>query len=120
MTPRFLYVAGAALMLLDAVAYSLGALRQLYKDLAPRDPYLGRRLLLNLMLANAGLYFTAFFAFAGAYAAPQSPTGTVVMAVALGACLYSVVTVPLLTPRDWVHSTPRGLATLAIAVGLLL
>ena len=84
MTPRFLYLAGAALMLLDAVAYSLGALRQLYKDLAPRDPYLGRRLLLNLMLANAGLYFTAFFAFAGAYAAPQSPTGTVVMTIAWG------------------------------------
>ena len=44
MTPRFLYVAGAALMLLDALAYSLGALRHLYKDLARRDPYLGRRL----------------------------------------------------------------------------
>jgi hypothetical protein len=119
-TPHYLYVVGAALMLLDALAYSFGALRQLHKGFAPRDPYLSRRLLLNLMLANAELYFTAFFAFVGAYLGPQSPTGAAVMIVALAACLYSVITVLLLTPRDWGHSVPRGLAALAILVGLIL
>jgi hypothetical protein len=121
MTSHYLYLAAAALMLLDALAYSFGALRQLPKALAPRDPYLSRRLLLNLMLANAGPYFTAAFVFVGAYATgPQAPTGTAVMIVAVAACLYSVVTVPWLTPGDWVHSVPRGLAALAIVIGLIL
>ena len=57
MTPRDLYAGRAALMLLDAFAYSFGALRQLHNGLAPRDPYLSKRLLLNLMLANAGCIF---------------------------------------------------------------
>jgi len=114
-----LYLAGAALMLLDAVGYSFGALRQLHKGLAPRDPYLSRSLLLNLMLANAGLYFTAAFAFVGALATPQAPTRAVMM-VALAACLYSILTVPWLTPEDWGHSIPRGVAALAIVMGLIL
>jgi len=114
-----LFVAAAILMLIDAVAYSLGALRPLHKALAPRDPYLSQRLLLNLMLANAGLYFSAMFAFVGAFAAPPSATGIAVMAVALAACLYSVLTVLFLTPRDWGHSIPRALAAMAIIVGLV-
>jgi hypothetical protein len=69
MKPAHLYLAGAALMLIDALGYSFGALRPLYKRMAPQEPYWSRRLLLNLLLANAGLYFTALFAFAGAYAA---------------------------------------------------
>ena len=120
MTPRYLYAGGAALMLLDAFAYSFGALRPLHTGFAPRDRYLSKRLLLNLMLANAGLYFFSFFAFVGAFAGPRSPTGTAVIIVALAACLYSVVTVLLLTPRDWGHSVPRGLAALAILAGLIL
>jgi len=119
MSPHDLFLAAAALMLLDALAYSFGALGQLYKTLAPRDTYLNRRLLLNLMLANAGLYFSAVFAFVGASVAPQSATGTAVMIVALVACLYSVFTVAFLTPRNWGHSIPRGLAALAILVGLI-
>jgi hypothetical protein len=119
MAPQHMYLAAAALMLIDALGYSFGAVRPLYRRLAPRDPYWSRRLLLNLLLANAGLYFTACFAFAGAYAASlQSPAATLTMLVALAACLYSAVTVPSLTPRDWVHSAPRGLAALAIIGGL--
>ena len=57
MTPRYLYAGGAELMLLDAFAYSFGALRPLHTGFAPRDRYLSKRLLLNLMLANAGAVF---------------------------------------------------------------
>jgi len=120
MTPRYLYAGGAALMLLDAFAYSFGALRPLHTGFAPRDRYLSKRLLLNLMLANAGLYFSAFFAFVGAFVGPRSPTGAAVMIVTIGARVYSVVTILLLTPRDWGHSVPRGLAALAILAGLTL
>jgi hypothetical protein len=75
---------------------------------------------LNLLLANAGLYFTALFAFVGAYGAGvQSSTTTLTMIVALAACLYSVVTIPSLTPQDWVYGIPRGLAALAILIGLI-
>ena len=42
------------------------------------------------------------------------------MIVTIGACVYSVVTILLLTPRDWGHSVPRGLAALAILAGLML
>lgn len=58
MKPEHLYLAGAALMLIDALGCSFGALRPLYRRMAHRDPYLSRRLLLNLLLATAGLYFT--------------------------------------------------------------
>jgi hypothetical protein len=49
----------------------------------------------------------------------QSSTTTLTMIVALAACLYSVVTIPSLTPQDWVYGIPRGLAALAILIGLI-
>jgi hypothetical protein len=102
-------------MLLDALAYSFGALSRLLKSLTPSDGYWARRLLLNLLLANAGLYFTALFALAGAYVAAP-----LVLGVALLACAYSAVTVPTLTPEDWFHAAPRALAAVLIIAGLLL
>jgi hypothetical protein len=46
-------------MFLEAVGYSFGALRSIHQVCAPSDAYWNRRILLNLMLANAGLYFTS-------------------------------------------------------------
>jgi hypothetical protein len=54
-----LFYTGAAFMLLDAVLYSFGALGPIRAALKPADTYWNRRLLLNLLLANMGLYFTA-------------------------------------------------------------
>jgi hypothetical protein len=69
MTARTQYFPGAALMLLDAVLYSIGAWGPLRAALNPAGPYWRKRLLLNLLLAYAGLYFTGPFALDGAYLA---------------------------------------------------
>jgi hypothetical protein len=107
------FFAGGALMLIDALLYSIGALPRLRKAFAPKDDYGARRLLLNLLLANAGLYLTAIFTLTGAYLA--SP---LVMGVAVLACAYSVVTVPTITPEDWRHAIPRVLGGVLILLGL--
>jgi hypothetical protein len=109
------FFVGGALMLLDALLYSLGALPRLRRVLAPSDDYWARRLLLNLLLANAGLYLTALFTLVGAYLA--SP---LVMGVAVLACAYSVATVRVFTPKDWPHAVPRAVGGVLILVGLLL
>ena len=108
------YFAGSALMLLDAVLYSIGALGPLRKALTPDNNYWARRLLLNLLLANAGLYLTAMFTLVGAYLA--SPA---VMGVGVLACAYSAATVPVLTPGDWPHAIPRAVGGALILVGLI-
>jgi hypothetical protein len=115
-----LFISAAALMFIDAVGYSLGALPPLHRALAPGDRYLNRRVLLNLMLANAGLYFTSIYTFVGAYLAGIAPHAAfIVMAVSLVVCLYSAVTIPLLTPRDWKHVILRGVAGMLILFGLV-
>ena len=86
---------------------------------APNDTYLSRRLLLNLMLANAGLYFTALFTFAGASVSSVSPrAASIILTVSVLVCLYSAVTIAVLTPKDWQHAILRGVAGFLILVGL--
>jgi hypothetical protein len=109
------FFVGGALMLLDAVLYSIGALPQLRKRLAPSDRYWSQRVLLNLLLANAGLYYAALFTLVGAYL--QSP---LVLGVAVLACAYTVITVPIFTPEDWFHAVPRAIGGGVILVGLFL
>ena len=52
-----LFYVGATLMLLDAILYSLGAIRPIRAGVKAPNAYWDRRLLLNLLLANMGLYF---------------------------------------------------------------
>ena len=59
MTARVLFFAAPALMMIDAVGYTFGALASIQRAVAPADPYWKRRLMLNLLLANQGLYFAA-------------------------------------------------------------
>ncbi len=116
-----LFYMGAALMLLDGGLYSLGALGGIRAALNPPDTYWNRRLLLNLLLANMGLYFTALFTGIGAFLANSTPSAArLVLGLGVGVCLYSEVSVPLLTPKDWPHTLPRVLAGVLILVGLLL
>ena len=115
-----LFYIGAALMLLDAVVYSLGAIRPLRAGVKAPDAYWDRRLLLNLLLANMGLYFTALFTFIGAFLARNMPQAAqLVLLLSLVVCLYSGVSVTLLTPKDWLHTLPRVLAAVLIGIGLL-
>jgi hypothetical protein len=109
MVHRTLLLIAAALMFLDAVAYSLGALGPIQRALRPADPYWKRRLTLNLLLANQGLYFAAVAAFIGAvYIDTQPQAANVIEILSLLTCAYTVITVPVVTPKDWPHVLPRG------------
>lgn len=116
-----LFYVGAALMLLDAISYSLGAIRPIRAGVKAPNAYWDRRLLLNLLLANMGLYFTALFTFIGAFLARNMPQAAqLVLLLSLVVCLYSGVSVALLTPKDWLHALPRVLAAVLIGIGLLI
>jgi hypothetical protein len=116
-----LFYVGAALMLLDAASYSLGAIRPIRAGIKAPNAYWDRRLLLNLLLANMGLYFTALFTFIGAFLARNMPQAAqLVLLLSLVVCLYSGVSVTLLTPKDWLHTLPRVLAAILIGIGLLI
>src|SRR5262249_42913945 len=116
-----LFYVGVALMLLDAALYSLGAIRPLREGIKTPNAYWDRRLLLNLLLANMGLYFTALFTLIGAFLARSSPgAAQPLLLLSIIVCLYSGVSVPLLTPRDWPHTLPRVLAAVLIGIGLLI
>ena len=62
----WLWYAVAALMLVDAVGYTFGAIGPIRRALNPTEPYWQKRLLLNLMLANQGLYLGAATPLVGA------------------------------------------------------
>jgi hypothetical protein len=116
-----LFYAGAALMLFDAVSYSLGAIRAIRTGVKPPNAYWDRRLLLNLLLANMGLYFTGLFTLIGAFLAGSMPgAAQLLLLLSIVVCLYSVVSVLLLTPKDWLHPLPRALAAVLIAIGLFI
>jgi hypothetical protein len=116
-----LFYAGAALMLFDAVSYSLGAIRASRAGVKAPNAYWDRRLLLNLLLANMGLYFTGLFTLIGAFLAGSTPgAAQPLLLLSIVVCLYSVVSVLLLTPKDWLHPLPRALAAVLIAVGLFI
>ena len=116
-----LFYIGAALMLLDAASYSLGAIRPIRAGVKAPNAYWDRRLLLNLLLANMGLYFTALFTFIGAFLARTMPQAAQwILLLSIVVCLYSGVSVLLLTPKDWLHTLPRVLAAVLIVIGLFI
>jgi hypothetical protein len=78
-------------------------------------------LLLNLLLANMELYFTALFTLIGAFLAKTTPEAAqLVLLLSIVVCLYSGVSVVVLTPRDWPHTLPRVMAAVLIGFGLLI
>ena len=110
----------ATLMLVDAVGYTFGAIGPIRRALSPAEPYWQRRLLLNLMLANQGLYLGAAIPLLGAVIEAQQPgAGLALFGLTLANCIYTLVTVPLLTPRDAGHVIPRALAALLILIGFV-
>lgn len=117
----WIWYAVAALMLADAVGYTVGAIEPIRRALSPAEPYWQKRLLLNLMLANQGMYLAAAVAFVGAVMKAHAQRGAFALfALTLATCVYTLVTVPLLTPRDSVHVIPRALSALLILIGFYL
>jgi hypothetical protein len=83
------------------VLYSIGAIGRLRNGVKASNDYWNRRLLLNLLLANMGLYFTDLFTGIGAFLASAIPQATqLVLLLSIVVCLYSGVSVSLLTPKD--------------------
>ena len=116
----WLWYAVAALMLVDAVAYTFGAIGPIRRALNPAEPYWHKRLLLNLMLANQGLYLGAAIPLVGALIVPQEPGAAhALFGLTLATCIYTLVTVPIFTPRDSGHVIPRALAAVLIVVGFV-
>lgn len=106
------------IMLVDAIGYSAGALGSIEKALTPSDPHWKRRLKLNLMLANQGLYFAGLASLLGAYFVNTEPNASKAIEIfCLLTCIYTVITVPLLTPNDWPHILPRALGAVLISTG---
>jgi hypothetical protein len=118
---QILFLIAASLMLIDALGYSFGALSPIHKAIAPKNTYWNKRLLLNLMLANAELYFTSFIAFLGVYIRSYNEAaGNQIMLLCLGICLYTLISVLIITPSDWKHSIPRTIAAILLATGLII
>ncbi len=115
---QWIWFAAAVLMLVDAVEYTVGAVGPIRRALSPVEPYWQKRLLLNLMLANQGLYLGAALPLVDAVIeAKQRGPAVALFGLALATCVYTSVTVPLLTPRDSAHVVPRGLAAVLIVIG---
>jgi hypothetical protein len=118
---QILFLIAAILMLVDALGYTFGALSQIHKAIGPKDSYWDKRLFLNLMLANAALYFTAFIAFLGVKIRSYDKTaGNQIMVLCLGFCLYTLVSVLLITPSDWKHAIPRTIAAVLLSIALVI
>jgi hypothetical protein len=117
---HWIWFAVAALMLVDAVAYTFGAIGPIQRGLAPREAYWQKRLLLNLMLANQGLYLGAAIALVGAVIETRhSGAAFAFFGLTLATCVYTLLTVPLFTPRDSAHAIPRALAAVLIVIGFV-
>lgn len=117
----WLWYAVAALMLVDAVAYTFGGIGPIRRALNPTEPYWQKRLLLNLMLANQGLYLGAAIPLVGAVIEAQKPgTAHALFWLTLTTCIYTVVTVPIFTPRDSGHAISRALAAVLIVIGFVI
>ncbi len=115
---KVIWFAVAVLMLVDAAGYTLGAIGPIRRALNPTEPYWQKRLLLNLMLANQGLFLGAALPFVGAVIeARQRGAAGALFGLTLATCVYTLVTVPLLTPRDSAHVIPRALAAVLIVIG---
>ena len=118
---HWIWYAVALLMLVDAVGYTFGAIHPIRRALNPADPYWQKRLLLNLMLANQGMYLAAAVAIVGAVMKAHQQRGAfALLALTLATCVYTLITVPLLTPRDSGHVIPRALAAVLIIIGFYL
>ena len=121
MSPVVLFAIAAAAMTTDAIGYTFGAIRPIEAGLAPTERYWQRRLRLNLLLANHGLYLAAAGAWLAVLFFTSHPTASAVLAIGAAlSAVYSVITVLVFTRADGAHAIPRAIALAAYVVGALL
>ena len=96
--------------------YSGLALAPLLKALKPPDLYWRRRLRLNLMEANLGMFLNLGLALAAAMLLKyESPLAWPIVCLAGLVQLIYTIFIVVLTPRDWRHALPTGIAVLCYA-----
>ena len=103
------------------VLYPILGLKAIMRGLNPPTPYWRRRLLLNLMETNLGMYLNLGLALAAAVLMSRGdPLAWPLVAAAAGVDLVYTVWIVVLTPRDWWHALPTGMAAVEYGAAWLL
>lgn len=117
----FFLWAAAASVAFHPLLYPVLGLARIVPGCDPPPGYWRRRLVLNLLETNLGMVLNLGLAVAVALAAEvASPLAWPLAAVAVGVDLVYTVAIVALTPRDWWHALPTGLALVGYAVALAL
>ena len=118
MSTFFLWAAAVSVAF-HPLLYPLLGLRRIVPGCDPPPGYWRRRLILNLLETNLGMVLNLGLAVAVAMLAEfASPLTWPMAAVAAGVDLLYPVGIVALTPRDWWHARPTGLALADYAVAL--
>jgi len=116
MSTMFLWAAAVSVAF-QPLLYPVLGLARIVPGCGPPPGYWRRRLVLNLLETNLGMVLNLGLAVAVALAAEvASPLAWPMAAVAAGVDLVYTVAIVALTPRDWWHALPTGLALMAYAV----
>jgi hypothetical protein len=102
------------------VLYPVLGLPRIVEGCNPRDLYWRRRLRLNLMEAHLGMFLNLGLALAAAMLLRyDSPLAWPLIALAAAIDLIYTVWIVAMTPRDWWHALPMGIAILCYAAAYL-
>ena len=120
MSTFFLWAAAVSVAF-HPLLYPVLGLARIVPGCNPPPGYWRRRLILNLLETNLGMVLNLGLAVTVALVAEYgSPLTWPLLAVAAGVDLVYTVAIVALTPRDWWHALPTGLALAAYAVALAL
>ena len=106
-------------MLVDAVGYTVGATRPVRRALSPSELYRRRRLSKPDACQPSPLPWCGYPFLGAIIEAQQLSAGFVLFALTLADCIYTLVTVPLLTPGVSGHVVPPALAAVLIIIKLV-
>jgi hypothetical protein len=110
--------AGSAALL--PLLYPVLGLRMIIRGLNPPTLYWRRRLRLNLMETNLGMFLNLGLAVAVALLVEHgNPAGLPLMVLAALVDVVYTVWIVALTPSDWWHALPTGVAALLYGVAWL-
>jgi len=117
----FFFWAAAASVAFHPLLYPVLGLKRIVPGCGPPPGYWHRRLVLNLLETNLGMVLNLGLAVGVALSAESaSPLAWPLAAVAAGVDLVYTVAIVALTPRDWWHGLPTGLALVAYAIAFAL
>jgi hypothetical protein len=102
------------------VLYPVLGVPQIMQGCNPRDLYWRRRLRLNLMGAHLGMFLNLALALAAAMLLKyDSPLAWPLIALAAVIDLIYTAWIVAMTPRDWWHALPTGIAMLCYVAACL-